>query len=234
MPKEKAKKSLKTKLESSEGSFTLEASMVLPIVLLLTMLLLFFSLYSYQKSMLLQIASTVTERAAFNWDNSYKGKGGAVEPGRYDSLYWRIGEDGVLSSWFGIGAAEGRLKVPLPAAEGTEGLPGRKLKQSGGIVQGGITGEIGYQFEWSGRKVTSQLEKVLKLPPLDEMLADGAVPRVSAQSAVTEPAEFIRTVDLVRYYSAKFKTSRAKGQGVNRQDASAMLSKLGGPDKGKE
>lgn len=234
MPKEKAKKSLKTKQESSEGSFTLEASMVLPIVLLLTMLLLFFSLYSYQKSMLLQIASTVTERAAFNWDNSYKGKGGAVEPGRYDSLYWRIGEDGILSSWFGIGAAEGKLQLPLPAAEGTDGLPARKLAQSGRIVPGGINGEIGYQLEWSGRKVTSQLEKVLKLPPLDEVLSDGAVPRVSAQSAVTEPAEFIRTVDLVRYYSAKFKTSRAKGQGVNRQDASVLLSKLGGPDKGKE
>ncbi len=88
-------------LKDERGSFTIEASLLLPIVMFITMLLLFFCLYSYQQSMLLQVASASTERAAYNWDNSHKEVSGSFVTGEFDSLYWRIGEDALLSSLFG-------------------------------------------------------------------------------------------------------------------------------------
>lgn len=77
------------KLKDDRGSFTIEASILLPMVMCITMLLLFFCLYSYQKSMLLQVASGATERAAYNWDNSHKEVSGSYAAGEYDSF---IGE----------------------------------------------------------------------------------------------------------------------------------------------
>ncbi|MNF05661.1 hypothetical protein D3C80_2054430 [compost metagenome] len=64
---------------------------------------------------------------------------------------------------------------------------------------------------------------------LDEFLEDNAEPEVQAQSVVTDPVEFIRTVDLMRYYGAKFKgkgQDSGSGTSMEKQDAGKMLTKL--------
>ncbi|UQZ35219.1 pilus assembly protein TadE [Paenibacillus sp. PK3_47] len=217
------------RLGDDEGSFTVEASMLLPVIVGITMLLLFFCLYSYQKSMLLQIASVSTERAAFNWDNSRKSADGSFAAGEYDSLYWRIGEDNLLSSLFGGGTGAGAVTLELPGeAKAGGALPVIKLQQSAAVVPANLTGEMQYAYALAGRKVSAELKHVLNLPVLDGLLEDGADPKVTARSVVTEPAEFIRTVDLMRYYGAKFKEAgnSKSGTAMDKQDASAMMSKL--------
>ncbi|WP_019912945.1 TadE/TadG family type IV pilus assembly protein [Paenibacillus sp. HW567] len=216
-------------LQKDEGSFTIEASMLLPIIMFITMLLLFFCLYSYQRSMLLQVASAATERAAYNWDNSNKAQEGSFAMGQYDSLYWRIGEDGLLSSLFGVGADNGSVTVTLPAAADEGALPAVKLQRSSGMVSANMPGEMKYTYSLTGRKVSAELKKVLKLPVLDDLLADKAVPEVTAQSVVAEPVEFIRTVDLMRYYGAKFKggaQDAKSGTGMEKKNAAMMMTKL--------
>lgn len=217
-------------LKSEEGSFTIEASMLLPIIMGITMLLLFFCLYTYQRTMLLQVASVTAERAAYNWDNSHKGAEGAFTAGEYDSLYWRIGEDGLLSSLFGAGAANGGVRLALPAAGGDESLPIVKLQQSAAKVPANMTGELVYTYGLTGRKISSELKRMLHLPVLDELLEDEADPEVKTQSVVVDPVEFIRTVDLMRYYGAKFKGSKqdsgGSGTSMEKQDAAKMLTKL--------
>lgn len=216
-------------LKNDEGSFTIEASMLLPIIMGITMLLLFFCLYTYQRTMLLQVASATAERAAFNWDNSHKGTEGAFAVGDYDSLYWRIGEDGLLTSLFGAEAGNGGVKLTLPAAGGSETLPVVKLQQSAEKVPANMTGELVYTYSLTNRKVSTELKRVLHLPVLDEILEDNAEPEVQAQSVVTDPVEFIRTVDLMRYYGAKFKGNgqdSGSGTSLEKQDAGKMLTKL--------
>lgn len=64
---------------------------------------------------------------------------------------------------------------------------------------------------------------------LDSILSDEANPTVETQSIIVEPVEFIRTVDLMRYFGAKFKGgSEGSGSAVymDKKDASAMLTKL--------
>ncbi|MFC3748501.1 TadE/TadG family type IV pilus assembly protein [Paenibacillus sp. GCM10012306] len=218
-------------LRDDRGSFTIEASLLLPIIMLITMLLLFFGLYSYQKTMLLQVASASTERAAFNWDNSHKEKTGAVAAGEYDSLYWRIGEDSLIASLFGGEGGSGGTQIELPAgSKDSAPLPDLKLANASRMVPANMPGEMGYKYGFTGRKVSLDLKRLLHLPVLDDVLSDGASPSIQATSVVTEPAEFIRTVDLMRYYGAKFKGRQGSGetrQPMNKQDASAMMMKLG-------
>ncbi|MEK4330637.1 TadE family protein [Paenibacillus sp. FSL R7-0312] len=217
-------------LQEEEGSFTIEASLLLPIIMCITMLLLFFSLYSYQKSMLLQVGSAATERAAYNWENSNRAVNGEFAAGNYDPLYWRISEDGLLGSLFGKSAQNGSTAIALPGeAEGGGELPVVKLRQASKIVPLNLTGELSYTYGFTGRKISAELKKVLRLPVLDELLADEAVPEVSASSYVTEPVEFIRTVDLMRYYGSKFKNHSSGSKedtGMEKKNAALMLDKL--------
>lgn len=224
------------KLRDDRGSFTIEASLLLPIVMFITMLLLFFCLYSYQQSMLLQVASASTERAAYNWDNSHKEMSGSFVTGEYDSLYWRIGEDGLLSSLFGVEGGIGNVTIDLPGeASDATGLPATKLNNASSMVPDNMPGEMNYAYSLTGRKVSAELKRMLNLPVLDEVLSDEAKPIVKVQSIVTEPVEFIRTVDLMRYYGAKFKgssegaeSSESGGSAVymEKKDTSAMMTKL--------
>lgn len=97
-------KGSRTKWKDESGSFTIEASLVLPIVLMVTVLLLFLCLYIYQQSMLVQASAAASERTAYSWDNSHKvAATGSVEQGLYDSLYWRLTDDHVLGLLFGLG-----------------------------------------------------------------------------------------------------------------------------------
>ncbi|MNI23284.1 hypothetical protein D3C73_768690 [compost metagenome] len=218
-------------LRSDEGSFTIEASMLLPIIMGITMLLLFFCLYTYQKTMLLQAASVTAERAAYTWDNSHKDAEGAFAEGEYDSLYWRIGEDGLLTTLFGGSSAEGAAQQAVPfSASGETGaaLPVTKLQHAAEQIPGNMKGELIYTYSLTGRRISTELKRVLRLPVLDELLEDQAEPEVKAYSALTEPVEFIRTVDLMRYYGKKFKSGgdEASGTSLDKQDASKMLVKL--------
>jgi hypothetical protein len=221
------------KLKDDRGSFTIEASLLLPMVMCITMLLLFFCLYSYQKSMLLQVASGVSERAVYNWDNSHKEVSGFYATGEYDSLYWRIGDDALLSSLFGGEAKYGGVTIELPGevSEKSE-LPMLKLRRSSVMVPDNMPGNMNYAYSLTGRKVSTELNRLLNLPVLDEILSDEAKPTVKAQSTIAEPVEFIRTIDLMRYFGAKFKDgSEGSGESANhmeKKDASAMMTKLQG------
>lgn len=217
-------------LRSEEGSFTIEASLLLPIMMGIIMLLLFFSLYTYQRTMLLQASSVTAERAVYNWDNSHKGISGEFAAGEYDSLYWRIGEDGLLASLFGTGALNGGVKLAVPAAGVQQALPEVKLRQSAENIPANMTGELVYSYGLASRTISAQLKRMLQLPILDGLLEDGAVPVVTTRSVVTEPVEFIRTVELMRYYGAKFKSGGGQdgstGTGMDKQDAAKMLTSL--------
>lgn len=220
------------RLKDDRGSFTIEASLLLPIVMFITMLLLFFCLYSYQQSMLLQVASASTERAAYNWDNSHKVVPGSFVNGEYDSLYWRIGEDALLSSLFGGEGGSGSVTIDLPGgASDVKGLPATKLANASSMIPDNMPGEMNYTYNLTGRKVSTELKRMLNLPVLDEVLSDEAQPIVRTQSIVTEPVEFIRTVDLMRYYGAKFKGRSENGGAtvyMEKKDASVMMTKLKG------
>ncbi|WJH34058.1 hypothetical protein N6H14_29545 [Paenibacillus sp. CC-CFT747] len=70
-------------IESEEGSLTIEASFVYPMILLATLSMVGFALFAYGKASLALTAETAAERTAYVWDNSRKDwETGASIPGR--------------------------------------------------------------------------------------------------------------------------------------------------------
>lgn len=212
----------------SRGSFTLEASLVLPVIFFTVLVLLFFCLYMYQHALLGQAAATASERAAYAWDNSQRDDlTGAFAEGQHDSLYWRLTDDGMLRAIFGWseGGGTARIALPLNAGNEVQALPITKLSRTGGRLPANIEGEIRYDNRLLLRKITVALERMVPLIPLERWMGD-ARQSGKADAYVVEPVEWIRTVELARYYGAKFKQPKAKG-GMNRQEAKNALKLFG-------
>src|SRR5699024_10636562 len=82
--------------KNEKGMFTLEASLIFPIIFVVTISLILFSLVFYQKVVVYQKANMIAERTAYTWDNSQKDfNTGSFAENQYssmdagDGLYWR-------------------------------------------------------------------------------------------------------------------------------------------------
>jgi hypothetical protein len=218
-------------LQNSEGSFTLESTLVFPIIFFLILLFLLFSMYIYQKVVLYYSASETAERASFSWDNSHRNaRNGMLITHEYDSLYWRIGEDYMLGSLFGMSTGETDLSLELPLMQDVSSLKlsGAKLNKASAWLTGEaglpFQGAVGYLNSIWNRKVAVKLMQPMSLIPLERTLGLSE-PKTVASASIVDPVQFIRDVDLVRYYTAKF------NNGTSKQKAGKALQAYSGGEK---
>ena len=208
------------------GGFALEASIVLPWVMIFASLVLLFTLYVSLRSQIYYSASITAERAAFGWSNSAKdARTGAYPAGHYDGLYWRIKDDALLQGWLGMANGDRHVSVPLTfesSAQGDRSASG-KLARIGSTMPDSLSGIIEYRNIGIQRTVTVKAQSGW----LPEALVKfrGQKPASADVSAlVVEPAELIRTFDLIRYYSAKMKDA-PRGANAYRDEAAGILRK---------
>ncbi|XID93068.1 TadE family protein [Paenibacillaceae bacterium WGS1546] len=212
-----------------DGSVTLEASMVMPWVLMLTFMMLLFALYLSQGSILYYSSSIMTERAAFAWSNSAKNiRTGAYPPGQYDGLYWRLTDDGLVQSLFGLAGGDGDIRVDvypgMPAREGSSAAD--KLGRAGDSTAAGHrlgTGSLSYRNTGIKREIFADMDSAWLPEPLVRFRGGGAA-RAGVSALIVEPAEFLRAFDLVRYYGAKMKLA-PEGEESYRRQAGEILNK---------
>lgn len=214
-------------IHNREGSFTIEAALVFPIILFSLLILMFFCMYLYQGVVLGQAAIVAAERSAYSWDNSYRNaRTGSYEDNKYDSLYWRLSEDGVLQGVFGWGAFSSeaiQLKLPYEGSV-SQVLTFKKLFNTAQELPSGMNGVMEYDNKLLYRKVSVSLNQLLTLMPLEGTIGD-LTQTGQAESYVVDPVEWIRTVDLIRYYGAKFKGT---GEGkADQAEAGEALKKFG-------
>lgn len=199
-------------LSQEHGSFTVEASMLFPLIMMLLIVVMFFCLYMYQQVMLVYVGSTAAERASYSWDNSYKAaKTGEVQTGQNDSLYWRLNDDQVLDILFGLGSGNTNAAYQVgggnegtgDGSAATESLPIKKMAKSAAWIPFGIQGEMKYRNSLIKREVSINLNHPIRFAPLEWIM--GRLPLTTQlSSTIVDPVEFIRTVELARYYGAKF------------------------------
>ncbi|MBP2000555.1 hypothetical protein J2Z69_001586 [Paenibacillus shirakamiensis] len=197
----------------------------MPVIMWILILFLFFGLYLYQTAMLQQASAVAAERAAYNWDNSHKdSKSGSVPLGIYDGLYWRLKDDSMISALFGWAGAKGGSQIPLPASPSSEDLATTKLLRIGSLVPENLKGTMDYQHQFMNRRVTVSLQRVVHLAPLERFLHRDMQQAASSSAYVVEPMEWIRNVNITRYYGAKFKQGE---DGFSPQKAGQALQRFG-------
>jgi hypothetical protein len=226
------------------GTFTIEASLVMPAILLCTLCFLMLALLVYRQCIMYQQAALTADRLAYVWDNSHKDPiSGAFAVEARDGLYWRLTQDRA----FGVDAIfsdEPSVTVSLPkeTSQLEEGLAERKLYRASNLLTGvrqarlsysnkllirsiGVglsdpfhsTGELGRPVgsEGSGWPGWPGLPHGLKFP---ETIAE------SAKSNVVDPVEFIRTIDFVQSSAAKLLNLLSPGEAGELLDRTASLS----------
>ncbi|MGG1314488.1 pilus assembly protein [Cohnella laeviribosi] len=213
------------RLRDNSGSFALESSMVMPIVLMMTFLLLFFAIYIAQGAIMYYNVSIAGERAAYNWPNSAKDvRTGAYPAGQYDGLYWRLTDDHVLSGLFGLALESPGAAVAIPAAGGAEAgdLADRKLLAAAGTIVTASAGEMRYRHSLVWREIGTEAASSDVPEPLRRFNGT-TILSAKASAIVVEPAEFLRNIDLLRYYAAKMRSADG-GAAAYREQAAAVLT----------
>jgi len=203
--------------------------MLLPWVMMLTFLLLFFVLYLSQGSLLYYSAAIMTERAAFGWSNSAKDvRTGEYPPDAYDGLYWRLTDDSLVQGLFGLVGGEGgvevRVEPGMPAGEGT--APEDKLRKTAfetAAVHRLGTGTLSYRNIGIKREIGTDMASLWIAEPL-QWLRESGPAEAGVSALIVEPAEFVRSFDLIRYYAAKMK-SAPQGRDSYRAEAKEALDK---------
>lgn len=208
--------------KDNEGSFTIEASLVFPMILLLIVAFILISIYIYQKVTLYYIASQAAERAAFVWDNSsrdlltgeYLNLNTEVA---YDGLYWRLTDDRILdlllSNFADYRSSEVLIGSGIQTEETDEDLPLKKMQRVAKIIPEGISGTISYHNNLAERKITVELESPLKIPSFVGNLIGDKI-KAKASATITDPVEFTRNIDFVRIYGQWLLKNRDKVKGI--------------------
>ncbi|MNI75318.1 hypothetical protein D3C73_1314580 [compost metagenome] len=136
----------------------------------------------------------------------------------------------MLSTFFGWYNADNSSFAPrlrLPTEEVPESsLPMKKLSNTGTELPSGMSGIMEFSNRMLFRKVTVSLERLVPMVPLERVIGD-VTQKTKAEAYIVDPVEWIRTVDLVRYYGAKFKGRDAGRDKMDQQEAGEALKKFG-------
>ncbi|OPH47240.1 hypothetical protein BC351_12110 [Paenibacillus ferrarius] len=184
---------------SEQGSFTLEASLVFPVILMCTVTLLFLGMYVYQRVFVQQMARSTAERLAFTWDNSHKDiVTGNFNPSKSDGLYWRLTQDNI-SDLFGMLTGSGSSQIQLPALA-ANGQVERKLAKASVLLPQGITGTAKFVNYVLDRQIEVKLNKSYIIPPFVDKWLHVNKTSATGISHIVDPIELIRLTDITRTY----------------------------------
>ncbi|MBM0066638.1 TadE/TadG family type IV pilus assembly protein [Alkalicoccobacillus gibsonii] len=183
--------------EDESGSFTLEASLLFPAILIATMMLIFFSMIIFYKSVLQFEANRIADQVAYVWNNSSKD----VETGEFveyttengDGLYWRLTDNNFLQQ-FGLSGSD------------DSGLANKKKREHLAKEIPGLTeATVSYNNSLLNSTITVSLEKPMPLPSSVTTMFGTNLMEAKATRSVTEPVEVIRNTEVVVYFGGKIK-----------------------------
>lgn len=184
----------------ARGSVTLEASIIMPAVLLILFSLIFFSMYIYQQLVVLDAAVYTARQRAATWDSSYKNlEDGYNSSGGDDGLYWRTFEDAGGTGGNQSAVDTGGSPLVMNKVQAARNFINRQL--SGSLLDPQDTEIIvSYDNSLIRRLVQVYIRQEISIPfgwLLDIL---GGTISVRAVADVVEPVEYIRNIDMaVRY-----------------------------------
>lgn len=196
--------SIKKLKHNERGSFVIEASLVFPIIFFIILGVLYLSIYIYEHVQMYSYANKAANRISYVWTNTHMDivTGELDSPGESDGLYWRLTDDQLLGQLFGSGGETSAITL---GSGGGGDLVSQKLsKVTGSALSDSVTGHVYYDNAIVEKKVVVELNKRLPFPNFIEKLLDNDV-KVKASATITDPVEFIRTVELIKVYANELK-----------------------------
>ncbi|HEX3032298.1 MAG TPA: TadE family protein [Bacillota bacterium] len=182
------KRKMSGRLLSAQGSYTVEAAIIFPAILLLIFGVMALSMYVYQRYAILEAAVYTSAQRAATWDNSSKQlETGIIDPqGAGDGLYWRLLEDynsSPLASRKRQQAAVLLNSRLYPGIFSIGNLRSAVSLENTLMLNRGVVVDI--------NQVNFRTAELLR-PLVPEMLT------VRVRSAVSEPVEYIRNIDFLK------------------------------------
>ncbi|MFZ5645875.1 MAG: TadE family protein [Bacillota bacterium] len=175
-------------MRQSEGSATLELTVILPTMMAIFFSLVFFSMHVYEKAVVLDAATYTVAQASSTWDNTHKElEDGYLPVWSNDGLYWRILNDssgsalalektGYARSFLTNRLEPGIFKIAVPSQ------PNVDVKYRNSVIRRTITASV-------NASLFSPASPILR-PMLGDKID------LSIKADVAEPVEFIRNCDL--------------------------------------
>lgn len=183
--------------KENEGSFTLEASIIFPMLLIIVLLFVFFSLVIYEKVTLQYKANQIASRMAQTWRSSTMDvQTGELNKSDYvinngDGLYWRITSNNGFNK-FGLNLSDNGVVT--------------KKKERVGKYSENVTFKNGL-FE---QEIIVSLDKDLALPNVISDIFGISKVGATARHPVVDQTEMIRNTDFIIYGFGKFKEYASK------------------------
>ncbi|MFD2046160.1 TadE/TadG family type IV pilus assembly protein [Ornithinibacillus salinisoli] len=175
----------------NQGSFTLEATLIFPILLILVLLFVFFSLVIYEKVTLQYKANQIATRMAHTWSSSTMNiETGELNESDYvinngDGLYWRITSNNGFNK-FGLNLSD-------------NGVVSKK-KDRVGQYAANVTFDNGLFVQ----EIVVSLDKNLALPSVIADILGVNKVGATAKHPVVDQTEVIRNTDFMIYGFQKF------------------------------
>lgn len=177
-------------MQGEKGTFTIEASLIFPILLLANVAFLVFALYVYQLVTLHIHAAVAAERIVTYWHVS-------PAEGRLP-LYWRILDNGSTE-----------VSIPKTGHANFKGGSIQEQKMARGVrgIPEGMSGTVEFQNKVIRQFVVVKLEHPIKVSPLvtfflPDFQSDGKL-QAKATSEVMDSTEFARYIDFAFGYALK-------------------------------
>ena len=191
---------LKT-LKSSRGSYIIEATIIMPVIMIILFMLIFFAMFIYQKYILMDTAVYVARQAAATWNNSDKDfhTGGVNNNNirKYnDGLYWRVFKDGSFTNSLPSGKLQQDKVAKLMETVDRKLSAGLYKVRDSEIV---INYKEGFLLN-TQRKITVTITQDIIIPFAWVRDIVNEEVTVSATAVVGEPVEHIRNVNLIEKY----------------------------------
>lgn len=179
-------------LKTRRGSYTLETSIVFPTIMCLFFGILYFGMHLYQHLVMAEAGTMTAMQAAETWTNSRRSlNDGTFSSNGSDGLYWRLMNNRSGSELVQRKLMQADTAMTLRMAPGQLHL----------VIQGDPGHQIAFQNRLYTQTVIVKARAALFAPGGIPFLAGGRRPAgTEAVSAVIEPAEWIRNLDLGTEY----------------------------------
>lgn len=183
---------------TENGSYTLETTLIFPLIFIFLLLLLSLSLIQYQLAWQFYETTTIADKTAHNWEVIDR----IFITGEYDinakrsNLYWRITNENVFQGIILAKGAEEGVLLRTADKFNNRGTSNLIINQASDLLATSYSNVIKLDTGLFKQIKVRTIANIVKFLPIE--ITDELKTTVSSYSYISEPDEFIRLINLLK------------------------------------